>query len=99
MQRSRTLERYEGDAGLIWANEPRAAELQSRLRQFPGISQKKAAMAVEILERDLRVPVKAMEGSDIAFDVHVRRVFLRTGLAELDDHDHRAPADRLERAQ
>ena len=27
-------------------------------------------------------------GSDIAFDVHVRRVFLRTGLAERDDVSH-----------
>jgi len=82
------MERYGGDAGAIWTNEPTAAELQRRLRQFPGISQKKAAMAVEILERDLRVPIRELGGSDIAFDVHVRRVFLRTGLAELDDADH-----------
>jgi endonuclease III len=82
------MERYDGDAGSIWANEPRAADLQRRLREFPGISQKKAAMAVEILERDLRVPVRELGGSDIAFDVHIRRVFLRTGLAEDDDADH-----------
>ena len=82
------MERYDGDAGSIWANEPGAADLQRRLREFPGISQKKAAMAVEILERDLRVPVRELGGSDIAFDVHIRRVFLRTGLAEDDDADH-----------
>jgi uncharacterized HhH-GPD family protein len=79
---------YGGDAGSIWASAPTAAELQKRLRQFPGISQKKAAMAVEILERDFRVPIRELGGSDIAFDVHVRRVFLRTGLAEQDDADH-----------
>jgi endonuclease III len=45
-------------------------------------------MAVEILERDLGVPVQAMEGSDIAYDIHVRRVFLRTGLATRDDLGH-----------
>jgi len=39
---------------------------------------KKAAMAVEMLERDLGVPVRDMGGSDIAYDVHARRVFLRT---------------------
>ncbi len=42
-------------------------------------------MAVEILERDLHVPVADLSGSDIAYDVHVRRVFLRTGLADHDD--------------
>ena len=42
-------------------------------------------MAVEILERDLHVPLTDLSGSDIAYDVHVRRVFLRTGLAVHDD--------------
>lgn len=55
---------------------------------FPGIGQKKAAMAVEILDRDLGVPIRELDGSDIAYDVHVRRVFLRTGLAEYDDLEH-----------
>jgi uncharacterized HhH-GPD family protein len=82
------LDRYGGDARRIWAGTPAAAELQRRLREFPGISQKKAAMAVEILERDLGVPIRELHGSDIAYDVHVRRVFLRTGLAERDDPDH-----------
>lgn len=79
---------YGGDASQIWADEPTAVEVQRRLQRFPGISQKKAAMAVEILERDFGVPIRNMEGSDIAFDVHIRRVFLRSGLAEIDDQDH-----------
>lgn len=45
-------------------------------------------MAVEILERDLGVEIREMSGSDVAFDVHIRRVFHRTGLAEVDDMDH-----------
>ncbi|WP_430336286.1 hypothetical protein [Rhodococcus sp. ACT016] len=45
-------------------------------------------MAVEILERDLGVPITDMHGSDIAYDVHVRRVFLRAGLAEADELEH-----------
>jgi hypothetical protein len=45
-------------------------------------------MAVEILARDLGVPITDLSGSDVAYDVHVRRVFLRTGLAEYDDLDH-----------
>jgi uncharacterized HhH-GPD family protein len=79
---------YGGDASGIWNDEPTAVVLQERLRTFDGIGQKKAAMAVEILERDLGVSIRSMEGSDIAYDVHVRRVFLRTGLVERDDVDH-----------
>nr|WP_319462729.1 DUF6884 domain-containing protein [Micromonospora sp. RTP1Z1] len=89
VETARTVhEEYAGQASLIWAGRPRAAELATRLRRFPGIGQKKAAMAVEILARDLGVPIADLSGSDIAFDVHVRRVFLRTQLAEYDDLDH-----------
>ncbi|MFF0372312.1 hypothetical protein [Micromonospora sp. NPDC005087] len=45
-------------------------------------------MAVENLARDLGVPIADLSGSDIACDVHVRRVFLRTHLAEYADLDH-----------
>lgn len=82
------LHDYAGDAARIWNDDPTARQLQQRLDRFPGIGQKKAAMAVEILDRDLGVSVRELNGSDIAFDVHVRRVFLRTGLAEYDDLDH-----------
>lgn len=78
-------DRYQGDASRIWNDQPSAAELRRRFDAFPGIGQKKAAMAVEILERDLHVPLSDLTGSDIAYDVHVRRVFLRAGLAQRDD--------------
>lgn len=79
------VDRYRGDAGAIWAGVPSASTVQARLTEFKGISQKKAAMAVEILERDLHVPIANLEESDVAYDVHVRRVFLRTGLSSVDD--------------
>lgn len=44
-------------------------------------------MAVEILTRDLGELLREMTGSDGAYDVHPRRVFLRTGLAEHDAVD------------
>lgn len=84
----RVMTHYGGDAGRIWSDEPAADELQRRFDAFKGIGQKKAAMAVEILERDMGVPIKALERSDIAYDVHLRRVFLRTRLADRDDRDH-----------
>lgn len=83
----RVLERYGGDASTIWSDNPAADVLQKRFDDFVGIGQKKAAMAVEILERDLGVPVRNMERSDIAYDVHIRRVFLRARLADRDDRD------------
>ena len=74
------VERYGGDAARLWSDVPSAAELRHRLEQFPGIGQKKATMAVELLERDLKVPLAELSGSDVAYDVHVRRVLLRSGL-------------------
>ncbi len=84
----RVLKQYGGRAETIWEKSPSAKDLQARFDEFDGIAQKKAAMAVEILERMLRVSVVQMQGSDIAYDRHVRRVFLRTGLALFDDPDH-----------
>jgi endonuclease III len=82
------IETYHGDAAEIWAGESTAAELRQRFDDFPGIGQKKAAMAVEILERSLGVKVSDLSGSDVAIDVHLRRVFLRTGIAERDELNH-----------
>ena len=88
------LHDYAGDAARIWNDHPTARQLQQRLDRFPGIGQKKAAMAVEILDRDLGASIRELDGSDIAYDVHVRRVFLRTGLADYDDLDHMVEAAR-----
>jgi uncharacterized HhH-GPD family protein len=82
------VDRYGGDASRIWNGGVTAREVHERLDEFSGIGQKKAAMAVQILERDLRVPIKEMQGGDVAYDIHVRRVFLRTGLAQRDELDH-----------
>lgn len=84
----RVIDRYGGDASTIWSDNPSADVLQKRFDDFIGIAQKKAAMAVEILERDLGVPVRNLERSDIAYDVHIRRVFLRARLADRDERDH-----------
>ena len=90
----RVVDRYGGDASTIWSDNPTADRLQQRFDDFAGVGQKKAAMAVEILERDLGVPVRNLERSDIAYDIHIRRVFLRTRLAGRDDRDHMIAAAR-----
>lgn len=88
------LDLYGGDASRIWSGHPTAATLQNRFLEFQGVGQKKAAMAVEILVRDLKIPIEELEGSDVAYDVHVRRVFLRTGIATIDEPGHMIEAAR-----
>lgn len=80
----RVVDRYAGDARTIWDDEPTARVLQARFEGFAGIGQKKAAMAVEILASEHGVTVRDMAGSDVAYDIHVRRVFLRSGLVARD---------------
>src|SRR5437016_1348924 len=65
---------YAGDASRIWSDTPPAARLRARLDAFPGIGQKKAAMAVEILERDLGVELTDLARSDIAYDIPAPRL-------------------------
>lgn len=81
---ARVLEQYAGDAGAIWRDGSRVAEVAERLRAFDGIGEKKAAMATEILVRHLGKRLVGLEDGCVAFDVHVRRVFLRAGLATED---------------
>jgi uncharacterized HhH-GPD family protein len=78
------LDDYGGDAGTIWRGRT-AAEVRDRLDEFVGISQKKAAMTVMLLWRCRDEDISGMEDCDVAIDVHLRRVFLRAGLALRDD--------------
>lgn len=74
------VEKYDGNCENIWNDIPRTDDLQSRFREFKGIGQKKSSMATNILVRDLGKSVKDRKGIDVSNDIHVRRVFLRTGL-------------------
>lgn len=81
---TRVCEQYGGDATAIWSGSPTTAEVDARLRQFRRIGPKKAAMAVEMLVTNFGVDLTEHAGTNVAYDVHVRRVFLRAGLV---DHD------------
>lgn len=80
----RLLECYDGDASRIWKSGSTALEVTGRLSRFSGIGRKKATMAVQILTRHFGVPIEALECGTVAYDVQVRRVFLRTGLVDRD---------------
>lgn len=84
---ARLLEEYGGDASRIWAEGSHVVEVTERLSAFAGIGRKKAAMAVEILVRHFGVRLTGTECGRVAYDVHVRRVFLRSGLADEDTPD------------
>lgn len=80
----RVLAEYDGDARRIWPDGAHVLEVTERLLAFDGIGEKKAAMALDLLARALKVPLTGIECGTVAYDVHVRRVFLRTGLVERD---------------
>lgn len=78
------LAEYDGDAFNIWGGTPSAKETREKLKEFKGIGQKKANMALRILSRVFKIPFENLEVVDVPYDIHVRRVFLRAGLAKKD---------------
>ena len=80
----RLLSEYRGDASRIWAPGSSVTEVSDRLSAFSGIGRKKAAMAVALLGSAFGVVLGGTECGTVAYDVQVRRVFLRAGLVERD---------------
>lgn len=91
---ARVLDCYGGEAARIWEPGSTVVDVTERLSQFRGVGRKKAAMAVEILRRHFGVELGGAGSSAIAYDVHVRRVFLRSGLVARDDAGSVAAAAR-----
>ena len=81
------VEEYGGDPRHIWNNTKSARMIEERLKEFPGIGQKKASMLINILANDRGFRNIDRSEIDISVDSLVRRVFLRTGLADHDSID------------
>jgi endonuclease III len=81
----KTIEEYAGSAGNIWPDGSSVVQVVERLSAFDGIGRKKAVMTAEILSRHFGVRLAGRESGRVAYDVQVRRVFLRSGLADDDN--------------
>ncbi|MDR3686147.1 MAG: hypothetical protein P4L93_04215 [Coriobacteriia bacterium] len=83
----RLLDEYGGDAANVWPAGDSVIDVTERLSAFDGIGRKKAVMAVEILTRHFGVDLTGRECGQVAYDVQVRRVFLRSGLVDVDSRE------------
>ena len=84
---ARLLNEYQGDASRVWAAGSHVIDVTERLSSFEGIGRKKAVMGVEILMRHFDIDLAGREYGQVAYDVQVRRVFLRSGLVARDDRE------------
>jgi len=80
----RVISEFGGSAANIWPEGTHVLEVTRRLLAFDGIGEKKAAMTVEILLRHFGAGLVGVEAGGVAYDVHVRRVFMRSGLVDAD---------------
>lgn len=78
---------YGGDASRIWASGRSVTDVVDALLAFDGIGRKKAVMATEILVRHFGVELIGRSDSQVAYDIQVRRVFLRSGLVSVDSRE------------
>jgi len=72
-------EKYDDIASNIWADEPSSGTIVNRFLEFKGVGKKISSMAVNILARRFKIPMKDYTSIDISPDVHVKRVFERIG--------------------
>ena len=79
------VEKYDSKVENIWKDDLNAEHIVAKLEEFKGISHKKAALGTLLLVRDFGVTLNNLSCIDIAYDVHIRRIFLRMGLTDKDN--------------
>ena len=76
---------YDGDASAIWRDTPDSSLIISRFLEFDGCGIKIATMATNLLYRNYKNPMANLSSIEVSPDVHVRRIFYRTGLVNSPD--------------
>jgi uncharacterized HhH-GPD family protein len=82
------IDQYDGDASRIWQEATSPKEVRRRLEAFTGIGPRQSSRAVEVLQRRLGVRFTGSERGILAYEAELRRVMLRSGLADFDDIEH-----------
>lgn len=82
------VDQYEGDARHIWDDEQTREDVRRQLEKFDGIGPRQSARAVELLQRRIGVRLTSKNRGPMAYEADLRRVMLRSGLAEFDDIEH-----------
>ena len=86
------LQEYDGDPRKIWNNQRDVTKVRERFEQLPGIGPALSRMAVLILARNygLLGGIEALSQLDVKPDIHVMRVFCRSGLIGKDAKENDA---------
>lgn len=79
---------YGGDASAIWAGRPSSADVVARFVSLV-VGPKIAAMATNLLVRDMKVSLSDHRSIDISADPQVQRVFTRMGFIAAGSLTHR----------
>lgn len=88
-QAARTVvEDYHGNAAKLWEEATDPRELRNKLEAFKGIGPRQSARAVVVLQRRLGIRFAGSERGSLAHEADLRRVMLRSGLADYDDIEH-----------
>ena len=76
---------YQGRADHIWQGNKSSGDIVCSFLEFDGVGVKIATMATNILFRIFKIPMSDTKAIDISPDVHISRVFKRTGLVNNEE--------------
>lgn len=82
------VDQYGGDVSSIWSGRVTREQVRKRLEGLPGIGPRQSARGVDILQTRFAVEFAGLNRGPLVYEADLRRVMLRTGLAQFDDIEH-----------
>jgi len=80
---------FSGNISRLWEDHRTIEDVRKNFLMLCGIGPKKADLALLMLVRDRGVALEGCEQIGVAFDVHVSRVFLRSGFYTVLDKEEK----------